>query len=139
MKNYIIPLVVLLVTLLSCEDKAQKEIVTLHDEVMGVHDAIMPKHMELQNMQMKLKEQLTELNASGAADSAKVVTYHAAIDKIGDAVKGMDDWMHNWNMKYQEEGNEKAIAYLKEQKVIINKVQEDFVEGEEMAKALIHE
>lgn len=139
MKTYIIPFVLIMFVLVSCQDKGKQEVAALHKEVMGAHDEIMPKHMKLQNMKATLEEQLKELNAAGEADSATVVTYHAAIDKLDEAVKGMDDWMHNWDVKYEEKGPEKAISYLKEQKKIIEEVKEDFKQGEEMAKSLINE
>ena len=144
MRQYIFLFLLPLCFLFSCTSgeggestATKKAIATLHDEVMGIHDEIMPNHMKLQNLQQELEGKLKDLNASGSADSATVVDYHQAIDHLGKAVKGMDDWMHKWDPSFNKKEKSEAFAYLKEQKEIMEQVKKDFVESEAVANSLL--
>ncbi|MEO0897551.1 MAG: hypothetical protein AAFY71_14180 [Bacteroidota bacterium] len=130
-------LVLIGLTLFACEDQSKKQIGELHKQVMDLHDVVMAEYGSLEKMGFQLKDSLAALNEAGTADETTLSTFHAAIQQNEKGIEGMNNWMRGFDQKYEEKGPEKAVTYLKEQLVEMEKVKKDFDEATQAAKAIL--
>ena len=105
----------------------------LYDEVMKVHDEVMPKMDDIYKLKQELKKQIAD-SSTLAVEKRK--TIEGTILRLDSASENMMVWMRNFNPIPDSLGEEKARAYLEDQKEKIKKVKEEMLEAIDEAKAL---
>jgi len=105
----------------------------LYDEVMKVHDEVMPKMDDIYKLKQELKKQMAD-SAALAVEKRKMI--EGNIMRLDSASENMMVWMRNFNPIPDSLGEEKARAYLEDQKEKIKKVKEEMLEAIDEAKAL---
>lgn len=99
----------------------------VYHEVMSIHDAVMPEMSTLHN----LKRQLKTL----AVDSVETDSVRILVKAIDDADEGMMSWMATFK---EPQDQSAAEAYLKEEKVKIQKVSDDMHQAISSAQAYLN-
>lgn len=119
MKNLL--LFLFAVTLFAC---GPKESETLYDEVMLLHDEVMPKIGDIRKVEKSLKAEMEQLIAEDStADLSNLEANLAAAQNAG---SGMMEWMRGFKADELESmSEEEKVAYLKDEKVKIQKVNQD--------------
>lgn len=118
-------------SLSSCTQEKVDQNQLLKQEVIEIHDEVMPKMGELRSLKKSLLEQADSLEAEDVGSNQEVINRmrQYAID-LENAFDGMFVWMRQFNSTF--EGSEEEIHnYLQEQKIMIEKVNQDI-------KASIH-
>lgn len=128
-----LPFVSLTILLLWGCGQESKDNQALYDEVMKVHDEVMPKMNDIYKLREQLKKQIAD--TAGLVDEKKKAI-ESAILKLDSSSEGMMVWMRNFNPLPDSLGEEKARAYLEDQKVKVEKVKKDMLQAIEEAGAL---
>jgi hypothetical protein len=124
-------------TLISCTDK-KVQIDALENEVMAIHDEVMPKSEEIMSLKGKIKAKLAAIDSTSAVyKKMKIST-----DSINYLLDSADNQMMDWMMGYSGDSlkmlsEDKAAAYLLDQKGKIEKVKALTLKNIEQAKAFL--
>jgi len=103
----------------ACKSGFSPEVQKLYDEVMVIHDEVMPEMGTIHSLKKKLKKALKQ--SDGNVDVKMINDQIQALDIADDA---MMDWMHQFKVP-KEASSEEQLAYLKDQKQKMTKVNVD--------------
>ncbi len=122
----------LLVTILTaCQNPPKEDLTEFQKEVEGMHDKIMGPYMQIADLQEEIRQQVakdTTLRAQG----------DSLITALGQAEKGMDDWMGNYNGDtLLDLSPEKGRAYLEAEKAKVTAVEQQTTSSVAAAKAFL--
>lgn len=132
MKKVIIALTVALSGMTACAPSEEKKAEELQAEVMALHDSTMAHMGALYNARKELAQMKDSLKAS---DSIVVQQITAGINDLAKADESMMQWMRTYrapDLKKPEE----ALPYLQQEKVKIEKVQQDIAQSLRQAQDL---
>jgi len=155
MKNFFIPVIVLLLIITACSNNAEQktqehphssEIPQTHADslmadVMEGHDVGMGKMGKIGAMQKKVQEVLDSIaklpsKAKAAAEPFKV-KMEVVLQDLKSARAGMEKWMDEFNMDSAVNNMEQRIKYLADEKLRVSKVKEDILSSLQKADSLL--
>lgn len=119
--------------LLACESENTQ----LKEEVIAIHDEVMPHMEKLKSLQKQFTEKAEQLAVEdSAAQQDQILDLRNTSDELGEAYDGMFGWMRQFEPERDERTEEEFNAYLKEQKVLVEKVKQDINKALEKANNL---
>ena len=129
MKNYVYAAIVILACLIGCNSQ-EKDNEMLHSEVLAIHDEVMPVMGKVKSLQTNLLKNVDELYMEDSlTQREKIQTLIATASELDSAYESMFVWMRQFNTDYESMTPEEANIYLKEQKVLVEKVNADIKEA----------
>ncbi|MEO9802299.1 MAG: hypothetical protein ABJF04_03580 [Reichenbachiella sp.] len=121
----------------SSEKEEQK---ALFDEVMLLHDEVMPKMGSLRALAGQLSQNADSLALDTLSDNGTQVNEMRELSKkLKDANEGMMEWMRQFEQAEEGTPHGEVIQYLTEQRRQIQKVKEDMINSEAVAKKYLSE
>jgi len=118
----------------ACAPDKKESNETLKQEVISIHDEVMPKMDELK----KLKKQILQKSNGLAADSTgvpgEIEKLNTIASDLDSAFEGMFVWMRQFKSTYEEMTEEEIETYLLDQKIKVQKVNEDVKASISVAK-----
>ncbi len=117
--------------LVACQNPPKEDLTEFQKEVEGMHDKIMGPYMQIADLQEGIRQEI-------AKDSTQRAKGDSLIMALGNAEKGMDDWMSNYNGDtLLDLSPEKGRAYLEAEKAKVTKVEEQTSSSVAAAKAFL--
>jgi len=114
---------------------------SLQDQVINDHDIAMPGWHKIPDLQQKaqvLLDSIAKLPAKAQDAAAPLkAKLENLVNELGEAKKGMDDWMEKLNLDSAKDNLAKRIEYFADEKVKIGKVKEDISNGLAKADSLL--
>lgn len=137
-------LIVLAISIASCQTQEQKQIDTLEKEVMMIHDAVMPKMGELIALQSALSKHIAHTDSLlkiTPSDTSLQNTLRQSTMLATD-LKKADDGMMNWMHQYKGDSLKKlpskeAIQALTQEKIKIEQVSDNMLKSIEDTQQLL--
>lgn len=111
------------------EDPLLKEREQIFKEVMAVHDEMM--------MMGKIRGAQGKLKKIMESDSTNIEKYKTAYDQLQVADDAMMGWMKQFKNPPENTAPKEAIAYLKDQKIKVEKMKKVMIENLDKAKQVI--
>ena len=113
----------------------QKKVVSVHDEVMPLMGSFVRNSIKIDSI-LNNMDRVLEDNPS--ADTAQVkVDLLNLKGNLDQAVEGMNDWMHNFDMDNDGLSKEEVTKYLDSELTKIEAVKQQFKDAEEESKAVL--
>lgn len=126
MKSYTFIFTLLLISLLAaCSSSLSEENKNLRADVIAVHDEVMPLMGKLKNLEREALKQAEELESNPEVDSVRVNELKALAYDLSQAHEGMFVWMRQYDTEDGERTPEEVKAYLEDQMLMVQKVNED--------------
>ena len=116
----------------SCETKESPERKKLYNEVMAIHDDVMPEMKTINTLERAIKK---KIDSNGSQDS--IVMMKATLKRLETADQMMMNWMHELNVPNKSVPDAEAIAYLKEEKIKIERVSIKMRKAIESGQAIV--
>jgi hypothetical protein len=117
----------------ACESKN----VQLKEEVIAVHDEVMPHMGKLKSLQKDLTHRAEQLAVEDSVAQAEHILHlRNTATELDVAYEGMFIWMRQFEPEQGERTDDEFHAYLKEQKVLVEKVKQDINTSLEKAERL---
>lgn len=118
----------------ACAPDKKESNETLKQEVIAIHDEVMPKMDELK----KLKKQILQKSNGLASDSkgvpGEIEKLNTIASDLESAFEGMFVWMRQFKSTHEEMTEEEIETYLLDQKIKVQKVNEDVKASISVAK-----
>jgi paraquat-inducible protein B len=155
MKNFLIPVIVLMLIITACNNNAEQKIKehphsseipqthadSLMADVMEGHDVGMAKMGKLRTMQKNVEAALDSIAKLPSKAKAATEPYKAKMEGVLQDLKsarsGMEKWMDQFNMDSAVNNMEQRIKYLTDEKLRVSKVKEDILSSLQKADSLI--
>lgn len=118
----------------ACGDNLKKENEVLKNEVIAIHDEVMPLMGELKNYQKQVEKKINQADSLGIP-AEELARLRTVAGELGDAFEGMFVWMRQFKSSYDEMTEQQIHDYLQEQKVLVEKVNDDIKNALESYKA----
>jgi hypothetical protein len=148
MKKIIILFTASIMTLTACNnsgdtaDSSQKKTAdSLYDEVMDGHDVGMAKMGKLESAQNEVNRLIDSIGKLPAAAQQAAASLKSRLDslkaELDYAGTAMDKWMVEMSWDSAENNLEKRIKYLTEEKLKVNQVRDNILNGLQKADTLL--
>ena len=113
--------VILLGLTTSCikNDKNEKEISALKIEILAMHDSLMLELPVIKKVSSRLNENIVDSIREVSANKV----FNEAIVQLDSADKAMWDWMHHFDISYQNKSDSLELSYYKTQYKDLGRVQ----------------
>ncbi|MEM7550350.1 MAG: hypothetical protein AAF363_11775 [Bacteroidota bacterium] len=134
MKNLLI--IIAALVLVSCADSKKETEKKLRDEVIAIHDSIMPEMRTIRDLQKELEVKIQELDSSSVAQLEELESKSEKLESAGDE---MMKWMRDYEDDFEDKTPEEIIEYLKKQKELITKVENEMTSAISEAKEYVEE
>lgn len=134
MKNHLIIFASLMWLLTACGGNQKKANDALKDEVIAIHDEVMPHMGTLKNYQKQVEKRIAQADSLGISPEELAELKSMAGD-LGNAFEGMFVWMRQFKASYDDMTADQVRDYLIEQKLAVEKVNEDIKKSMENYKA----
>jgi hypothetical protein len=124
-----------LLTLISCVSEKVDENQLLKDEVIAIHDEVMPHMGELKSLKKAVDNKSDSLGQQDSLANAMEIERLEQISvRLDEAFEGMFVWMRQFKAPEESMDEEEAKSYLLNQKVMVQKVNQDIKEALKIAK-----
>lgn len=114
-------LVVLMASFVACKEKVSQN-QELYNEVMSIHDEVMPKMDDIYRRKTELRNVLAADPGMPVSEKEKIGKLIARLDS---AAESMMVWMREFDPLPDSVGEDKARAYLENEKAKISEVREN--------------
>jgi len=121
----------------ACGPNAKEENQKLRDEIIAVHDEVMPLMGELKSLEKEANSKIEELEAAEMPDSTKITDLKALAYDLNQAYEGMFVWMRQYEVEDGDLTDEEVKAYLDDQMIQVNKVNDDIKAAMDKAEVLL--
>ncbi len=135
MKFYYLSALVGLFLVSSCAQNSADANLDLQEKVISVHDDVMPLMGEFVRNSIKIDSILNNMDQvlkdDPSADTAQVKIDLLKLKvNLDNAVEGMNDWMHNFEMDNEGQSKEEVKKYLENELITIENVKKKFNDAE---------
>jgi hypothetical protein len=149
MKKILIASLGLLLIATSCNNSSESKETTpsksavdsLEDEVWDGHDVGMAKYGKLRSMKLRAEQVLDSISKLPAKAREAAAPLKARLDSLvadlSQAKEDMDAWMSGFNRDSFADNVENRIRYLTDEKLKINRIKENILNGLERADSLL--
>ena len=132
--NYLRFFVALFFFLSACGSDIKESNEILKKEVIAIHDEVMPKMDELKKLKKDILQKSEELSADSVAMSGEIEKLNAISADLDSAFEGMFVWMRQFKSTYEEMTEDEIETYLLDQKIKVQKVNDEIKTSIEAAK-----
>lgn len=115
----------LIVFLGSCGPSPQEQNDQFRTQVIAVHDEVMPKMGQLKSLQKKALQKAEDLTAQDSTQTEQIQAYKTLALELDQAYEGMMVWMRQYEREDGDATPEEVKAYLDEQMILVQKVNDD--------------
>lgn len=122
---------------IACQPTLEETNSQLREEVIAVHDEVMPMMGKLKSFEKQAQEKIAKLEQEENVDEARVEELKALAFDLNKAYDGMFVWMRQYEVEDGDKSPEEVESYLKEQLVLVSKVNEDITAALEKAERVI--
>ena len=131
MKFYYLSALVGLFLVSSCAQNSADANLDLQEKVISVHDDVMPLMGEFVRNSIKIDSILNNMDQvlkdDPSADTAQVKIDLLKLKvNLDNAVEGMNDWMHNFEMDNEGQSKDEVKKYLENELITIENVKKKF-------------
>ena len=135
MKFYYLSALVGLFLVSSCAQNSADANLDLQEKVISVHDDVMPLMGEFVRNSIKIDSILNNMDQvlkdDPSADTAQVKIDLLKLKvNLDNAVEGMNDWMHNFEMDNEGQSKDEVKKYLENELITIENVKKKFNDAE---------
>ena len=135
MKFYYLSALVGLFLVSSCAQNSADANLDLQEKVISVHDDVMPLMGEFVRNSIKIDSILNNMDQvlkdDPSADTAQVKIDLLKLKvNLDNAVEGMNDWMHDFEMDNEGQSKEEVRKYLENELITIENVKKKFNDAE---------
>ncbi|NVJ85911.1 MAG: hypothetical protein HWE15_06375 [Algoriphagus sp.] len=123
--------------LVGCGPSISDENKNLRAEVIGVHDEVMPLMGKLKNLEREALNRVEELESNPEIDTLQVEELKALAYDLSQAYEGMFVWMRQYETEDGDRTPEEVKAYLEDQMIKVQKVNEDIKAALDKADKLL--
>ena len=121
----------------SCGTSPQEENKALRDGVIAVHDEVMPLMSKLKSMEAKAVKTAEDLESTENPDMQKVDELKALAYDLNQAYEGMFVWMRQYDQEDGDRSPEEVKAYLEDQMLKVEVVNEEITSVLSRAEELL--
>lgn len=133
--NYLRFFVAMFFFLSACGSDKKESNEILKQEVIAIHDEVMPKMDELKKLKKDLLQKSSELSADSIEMSGEIEKLNGISADLDSAFEGMFVWMRQFKSTFEEMSDEEVEAYLLDQKIKVQKVNDEIKASIEAAKS----
>jgi len=120
--------IVLLFFMNSCGQSVEDENLKMREKIISVHDEVMPLMGKLKSLEKKATQEIQNLEEEGNPNPERIMQLKALIIDLDAAYEGMFDWMHQYKPKDGDNTPEEIKAYLDDQLIKVQEVNNQFKE-----------
>ena len=121
----------------SCGTSDQEENKALRESVIAVHDEVMPLMSKIKSMEAKAIKTAEDLEAMEDTDIQKVEELKALAYDLNQAYEGMFVWMRQYEREDGDRSPEEVKAYLEDQLLKVQVVNENITAALSKADELL--
>lgn len=120
----------------SCAQNTQEEVSTLRSEVLMLHDEVMPLIGDLKSLRKEVDKEANRLvKEDSITNAVRIYNLRGLADEMDLAFEGMFVWMRQYKANQDSMSREEVLLYLKEQKSMVQKVNQEINATLSTAKA----
>lgn len=121
--------VCLSVQLIGCNSEKKNPNEELKKEVIEIHDEVMPLMGNLKSLKTKIEEMSATLSKDESPNYDQIQKLESLAGELDSAFEGMFVWMRQFKSDYEGMSSDEVKNYLLEQKLKVEKVNEDIKEA----------
>lgn len=121
----------------ACGSGQNAENKKIKDEIIEVHDEVMPLMGKLKSLEKEANEKIKELESLPNQDSLQLEELKSVAFDLSQAYEGMFVWMRQYKVNEEGLASEELKIYLEEQKIKVDKVNEDIKNALERASKVL--
>ncbi|MCL6259494.1 hypothetical protein M3O96_10365 [Aquiflexum sp. TKW24L] len=131
--NYLRFFVVVFFFIFACAPDKKETNELLKQEVISIHDEVMPKMDELKKLKKDILQKVENLESDSTSNSLEIEKLNKIALDLDAAFEGMFVWMRQFKSTYDEMTPEEVEAYLLEQKLKVQVVNDQIKSSIEAA------
>lgn len=128
MKKQLLILASIFSMLYACGGNQKKANDALKEEVIAIHDEVMPHMGTLKNYQKQVEKRIAQADSLGISPE-EIAELKLIAGDLGNAFEGMFVWMRQFKSGYDDMTADQVRDYLLEQKLAVEKVNQDIKES----------
>lgn len=131
--NYLRFFVVVFFFISACAPDKKETNELLKQEVISIHDEVMPKMDELKKLKKDILQKVENLESDSTSNSLEIEKLNKIALDLDAAFEGMFVWMRQFKSTYDEMTPEEVEAYLLDQKLKVQVVNDQIKSSIEAA------